>query len=209
MDPFVGAIERAESLRDIYEQPDERALRKDTGRIDELSRRLIDASPMVLLSSADRQGCCDVSPRGGPPGFVKVLGDRHLLLPDATGNRRLDSLANIVETGEAGLLFLIPGRSTTLRVNGAARVTSTPAVLELAGSVGRPPRTVVVIEIREAYAHCPKAFVRSRLWEPDSWPDPATLPTSAQVTLAHLADPALTVADIEERERRSLSERLA
>jgi predicted pyridoxine 5'-phosphate oxidase superfamily flavin-nucleotide-binding protein len=120
MDPFAGALTQTAQLAGFYAEPEPRVWRKDVGRIDAMARRLIAASPMVLVASTSASGRCDVSPRGGQPGFVAVLDDAHVVLPDATGNRRLDTLRNIVETGEAGLLFLIPGRDTTLRVNGPA-----------------------------------------------------------------------------------------
>ncbi|TMK40154.1 MAG: pyridoxamine 5'-phosphate oxidase [Actinobacteria bacterium] len=208
-DPFAGALSTHEQLRELYEAPMEQALRKDIGRLDDVCRRLIAASPMVLVGSFSAQGRCDVTPRGGQPGFVGVLDDRQLAIPDATGNRRLDTLSNVVETGRAGLLFLIPGRDTTLRVNGRACVSADPDLLAALEPVGKPPRTAVVVEAEEVYAHCPKSFVRSRLWDPDSWPVPDALPTSAEVTLAHLRDPALTLSDIERRQRESLEQRLA
>ena len=157
--------------------------------------------------SADGQG--DVSPRGGPPGFVTVLHDNHLAIPDATGNRRLDTLENVVSSGRIALIFLIPGRDTTLRVNGRAAVSADPELLERITAVGKPPRTAIVVEAEEVYTHCPKAFVRSKLWDLDSWPDPATLPTSAEVTLAHQRNPDLTLEQVEDREREALAKRLA
>ena len=122
--PFDRALDRVEQLRAHYDSPRERAVRKDIGHLDELCRRLIAASPMAFVATFSADWHCDVSPRGGPPGFVTVLDDRRLALPDATGNRRLDTLENIVATGRAGLIFLIPGRDTTLRVNGRACVSA-------------------------------------------------------------------------------------
>jgi PPOX class probable FMN-dependent enzyme len=208
IDHFAGALERPEQLREHYDAPMERAVRKDIGRIDELSRRLIAACPMVFVATFSAEGQCDVSPRGGPPGFVTVLDEGHLALPDATGNRRLDTLENIVATGRVGLLFVIPGRDTTLRVNGSACVSAAPPLLERLTPVGKPPRTAIVVAAEEVYAHCPKAFVRSRLWDPATWPDPAGLPTSAEVALAHQRDPSLTLEQVEEREREALLYRL-
>jgi uncharacterized protein len=184
------------------------AVRKDIGRIDDLCRRLIAAAPMLFVATFSRDGRCDVSPRGGPPGFVTVLDDGHLAVPDATGNRRLDTLENVVATGRAGLLFVIPGRDTTLRVNGRAAVSAEPDLLARLTPVGRPPRTAIVIEAEEVYAHCPKAFVRSKLWDPSTWPDPAVLPTSAEVALAHQRDPELTLEQVQQRERDALLYRL-
>ena len=138
-----------------------------------------------------------------------MLDEQHLAIPDATGNRRLDTLENVVASGRVGLIFLIPGRDTTLRVNGRAAVTGEPDLLERLTPVGKPPKTAIVVEAEEVYTHCPKAFVRSKLWDPDSWPDPATLPTSAEVSLAHQRNPELTLEQVEEREREALAKRLA
>jgi PPOX class probable FMN-dependent enzyme len=208
-DPFSGALDRPEQLREFYDAPMGVALRKDIGHIDELCRRLIAAAPMLFVATFSSEGQADVSPRGGQPGFVTVLDDQHLAIPDATGNRRLDTLENVVSSGRVALIFLIPGRDTTLRVNGRAVVTAAPEVLERLTPVGKPPKTAIVVEAEEVYTHCPKAFVRSKLWDPDSWLDPATLPTSAEVSLAHQRNPELTLEQVEERERESLAKRLA
>jgi PPOX class probable FMN-dependent enzyme len=186
----------------------ERALRKDIGELDDMCRRLIAASPMLFVATFSEQGQCDVSPRGGPPGFVTVLDDRHLAIPDATGNRRLDTLQNVIETGRAGLIFVIPGRDTTLRVNGRAGVTSQPELLDSITPVGKPPKAAIVVEAEEVYAHCAKSFVRSKLWDPAAWPDPETLPTSAEVAVAHRREPNWSVEQEEELLRESLLYRL-
>jgi PPOX class probable FMN-dependent enzyme len=201
-------IERVEELREFYEAAMERAVRKDIGRLDEMCRRLIAASPMLFIATYSAEGQADVSPRGGQPGFVTVLDEGRLGIPDATGNRRLDTLENIVESGRAGVIFVIPGRDTTLRVNGRAHVTAEPDVLEQLTPVGKPPRTAIVIEAEEVYAHCPKAFVRSKLWDPASWPDPASLPTPAEVSVAHQRDPDWSVEQEEQRIADSLLHRL-
>jgi uncharacterized protein len=207
--PFDGALEGVEQLREHYDAPMEAAVRKDIGRIDDLCRRLISAAPIVFVATFSQEGRCDVSPRGGPPGFVTVLDDEHLAIPDATGNRRLDTLENVVSSGRAALIFVIPGRDTTLRVSGRAVVTDAPDVLERLTPVGKPPKTAIVVEAQEVYTHCPKAFVRSKLWDPGTWPDPAGLPSSAEVTLAHQRNPELTLEQVEEREREALAKRLA
>jgi uncharacterized protein len=207
-DPFAGALTSPEQLRDFYDAAMPRAIRKDIGHIDELCRRLIAAAPMLFVATHSESGHADVSPRGGPPGFVTVLDDQHVAIPDATGNRRLDTLENVVSSGRVALIFLIPGRDTTLRVNGHAAVTAAPDVLERLRPVGKPPKTAIVVRAEEVYTHCPKAFVRSKLWDPDTWPDPATLPTSAQVSLVHQRDPDLTLEQIQERERDALANRL-
>ena len=207
-DPFAAAFTHPDQLRDFYDEAMPRAIRKDIAHIDDLCRRLIAAAPMLFVATHDEGGRADVSPRGGPPGFVTVLDDHHIAIPDATGNRRLDTLENIVSSARVALIFVIPGRDTTLRVNGQGAVTAAPDVLERLTPVGKPPRTAIVVKAEEVYTHCPKAFVRSKLWDPATWPDPATLPTSAEVSLAHQRDPELTLEQVLERERHALANRL-
>lgn len=207
-DPFENAFTDQDELRELYGAPMQRALKKDVASLDEMCRRLIAASPMVFVASFSADGRCDVTPRGGPPGFVSVLDDRRLAIPDATGNRRLDTLTNIVATGRAGLIFLIPGRDTTLRVNGPACVTDDAELLARVNAVGKPPKTAIVVEAEEAYAHCPKAFVRSNLWDPATWPAAGDLPSPAEVSHAHMRDPNLTVEEVERQQRDALLHRL-
>ncbi|QEC48903.1 pyridoxamine 5'-phosphate oxidase [Baekduia soli] len=209
MDPFARPIEDAETLTELYGEPAPRAWTKDIGAVDEIARTLIAASPMVLVASHDADGRCDVTPRGGPPGFVTVLDAGHVALPDATGNRRLDTLRNVVDTGHAGLLFLIPGRDQTLRINGRACVTADPEVLQAVGAVGKPPRTAIVVAADEVYAHCPKAFMRSALWDPTSWTTAAGLPSPAEVMLAHQPDRRRTLAEEQAYLEDGLRNRLA
>jgi uncharacterized protein len=208
-DPFAGAVASEAHLRELYEQPLERAVRKELQHLDEMARRLIAVAPIVLVASHDEAGRCDVTPRGGQPGFVTVLDEDHLAIPDATGNNRLDTLRNIVATGHAGLIFLIPGRDQTLRVNGAACVSDAPELLARLTPVGKPPKTAIVVRADEVYAHCPKALGRSRLWNPATWPSAGDQPTPAEVSHAHLRDPALTIADVERQQEESLKHRLA
>ncbi|MFD9128245.1 MSMEG_1061 family FMN-dependent PPOX-type flavoprotein [Kitasatospora sp. NPDC059571] len=200
----TSAVRDAAGLRAVYEQPTDAVVRKQVDRIHEPARQLIGCSPLVLVASAGADGRCDVSPRGGPAGFVAVLDERTLAIPDATGNRRLDSLHNIVETGRVGLLFVVPGRDTTLRVNGRACVSTDARLLEQLTAVGKPPRSAIVVEVDEVYGHCPKSFLRAGAWRPESWPAADALPSSAEVTLSHLRDPGLTLADIQQSERESL-----
>jgi PPOX class probable FMN-dependent enzyme len=209
MDPFETALSSADQLAELYEPATERAWAKDIGMLDEASSRLIAASPLVVVASQNADGRADATPRGGPPGFVAVLDEHHLAIPDATGNRRLDTLTNVIATGQVGLLFLIPGRDQTLRVNGRACVSAAPEIVEAAGAVGKPPRTAIVVRADEVYAHCPKAFVRSHLWDPATWPSPDEVPTAAEVTLAHLRDPSRTLAEEQEYLDEALRSRLA
>lgn len=206
--PFAGALRDPAQLRELYDAPLDRALRKELRHLDEMCERLIAACRLVLVASTSSDGRLDVSPRGGPAGFVTVLDEHHVAIPDATGNRRLDTLENVVDSGRAGLIFLIGGRDTTLRVNGSACVSADPALLASLRPVGKPPRSAIVVRAEEVYAHCPKAFVRSELWDPDSWPADGELPTAAEVTLAHLRDPELTLEQVERTARESLLHRL-
>jgi PPOX class probable FMN-dependent enzyme len=209
VDPFAHALTSPEQLAEFYPPAAERAWSKDIGTLDDAARALVAASPLVIVASHDAEGRADATPRGGPPGFVAVLDDHHLAIPDATGNKRLDTLRNVIATGAVGLLFVIPGRDQTLRVNGRACVTAAPDVLEAAGAVGKPPRTAIVVAADEVYAHCPKAFVRSKLWNPDAWPPLDDVPTAAEVMLAHLRDPTRTLAEEQEYLDEALRTRLA
>lgn len=209
VDPFAHALADERELDAIYPPPGTAAVRKDVGRLDAVCLRLIAAAPMVLIASSGADGHCDVTPRGGPPGFVSVLGGDCLAIPDATGNRRLDSMRNIVATGRAGLMFVTPGRPTTLRVNGRACVSADPELLASLTAVGKPPLAAIVVAADEVYAHCPKAFIRSGLWQPETWPDPATMPSPAEVTHAHLRNPSLAIEDVERAQLESVRDRLA
>ncbi|MYR00678.1 MSMEG_1061 family FMN-dependent PPOX-type flavoprotein [Streptomyces sp. SID6139] len=182
-------------------------VRKQMTELTDQTRRLIGCSALVLVASADAEGNCDVSPRGGPAGFVSVLDDRTVAIPDATGNKRLDTLQNVIATGRAGLLFIIPGRTTTLRVNGRACVSTRPELLSQLTAVGKPPASALVVGIEEVYPHCPKSLLRSGAWKPEQWPAADAQPTSAEVTLAQLRMPELTIADIEQAEADSLKYR--
>lgn len=208
-DPFIGALTSEAQLRELYEMPSPVATQKVIDHLDEGCRRLVALSPMVFVATHAADGRCDVTPRGGPAGFVTVLDDGHVAIPDATGNKRLDTLTNLVETGQAGLIFVIPGRSWTLRLNGRACVTASPDVLDRLTPVGKPPRTAIVVAADEVYTHCPKAFIRSDFWDPASWPSAENQPSPAEVLTAHVADPALPLATVEQVLQDSLKHRLA
>ncbi|MFH7594754.1 MSMEG_1061 family FMN-dependent PPOX-type flavoprotein [Streptomyces racemochromogenes] len=201
------AVSDLETLRQTYAAPNDTAVRKQMTELTEQTRRLIGCSSLVLVASADAEGNCDVSPRGGPAGFVSVLDPRTVVIPDATGNKRLDTLQNVIATGRAGLLFLIPGRTTTLRVNGRACVSTRPELLSQLTAVGKPPASALVVGIEEVYPHCPKSLLRSGAWKPEQWLPADAQPTSAEVTLAQLRMPGVTIADIEQAEADSLKYR--
>ncbi|BEL05269.1 hypothetical protein Q0Z83_034600 [Actinoplanes sichuanensis] len=203
----ADAVHDQETLRRTYDMPGEAAVRKQMTELTEQTRRLIACSSLVMVATVDADGNCDVSPRGGPAGFVAVLDPRTIAIPDATGNKRLDSLQNVVATGRAGLLFLIPGRTTTLRVNGRACVSTRPDLLSQLTAVGKPPASALVVGIEEVYPHCPKSLIRGNAWKPEQWLPADAQPTSAEVTLAQLRMPDLTIADIEQAEADALKYR--
>jgi hypothetical protein len=201
------AVADQEALRRAYALPSDTAVRKQMTELTEQTRRLIGCSSLVMVASVDAGGNCDVTPRGGPAGFVSVLDSRTVVIPDATGNKRLDTLQNVIATGRAALLFVIPGRTTTLRVNGRACVSIRPELLSQLTAVGKPPASALVVGIDEVYPHCPKALLRSGAWKPEQWLPADAQPTSAEVTLAQLRMPELTIADIERVEEESLKYR--
>lgn len=159
------AIATLDALERLYDKPGERALLKQLDRLDSPSRAFIAASPFVLLATFGRRGA-DCSPRGDAPGFVAVADDKTLLLPDRRGNNRIDSLRNVVENPAVALLFLVPGIDQTLRINGHGTLTADPALLERFTVAGKAPRTVLRVEIDEAFVQCPRALVRAELWNP-------------------------------------------
>jgi PPOX class probable FMN-dependent enzyme len=169
------------ALHALYAQPRERALKKQLAAIDVHAQRFIELSPFVVLASCSATGAVDASPRGGAPGFVKVADPHTLLIPDAPGNNRLDSFRNIVEAGGVGLLFLIPGFDETLRVNGRATLTPEPQLLARCADERRTPKVVIRVQVSEVYLHCAKAFMRSRLWDPQAQVPRETLPTMGQM----------------------------
>ena len=160
-------IRSEEELRELYGWPKGRAETKVLKELEKHSINFIRNSPFLMLASYDRQGKADASPRGGSPGFVKILNERTLLIPDSKGNNRVDSLINIVETGKVGCLFLIPGIDETLRVNGTAKVSIEEEYLNMFASEANPPKTCLIIEIDELFLHCAKALMRSKLWSED------------------------------------------
>jgi PPOX class probable FMN-dependent enzyme len=174
-------ITTLEALRQLYASPKERAVKKQIAALDEHCRRFIALSPFLILATGDEAHQLDASPRGGPPGFVKVTADGALLIPDAPGNNRLDSFENIVSTGRAGLLFLIPGFDETLRVSGRASLSQAAQDIALCADEHRAPKLVVRIEVEAAYLHCAKAFMRSRLWDPLARVERSTLPTTGKM----------------------------
>ena len=174
-------IESIEALRRVYGEAKIRSLKKQIDHIDAHCARFIALSPFVVIASGDAAGALDASPRGGEPGFVRVANAQQLLIPDSPGNNRLDTLSNIVATGRIGVLFMIPGVDETLRVNGRARLTDDALLLATFANEKRTPKLVIEISVTDAYLHCAKAFMRSKLWHAESQIDRAALPTMGQM----------------------------
>lgn len=168
-------------LRGVYKPPGGGAVGKDIGQIDAHFAAFIALSPFLCLGTHGADGLCDVSPRGGEPGFVHVLDARTLAIPDRPGNNRLDSLSNVTGHAGVGLLFFVPGFEDTLRVSGLARLTTSPELMERFTADGKPPRSVMVVEVKEAYLHCAKAIVRAGLWRPEAQVDRARFPTAGEI----------------------------
>jgi PPOX class probable FMN-dependent enzyme len=163
-------------LRELYGPPGERSVKKQLTRFDKHCRAFIARSPFLVMASSDPSGRCDASPKGDAPGFVQVLDDQTLLIPDRLGNNRVDTIGNLLERPGVGLIFFVPGLNETLRVNGRARITTDPALLDPLAVNGKVPRSGILVAAEEIYFHCGKALIRSDLWNPDkrvargSWP---------------------------------------
>ena len=164
-----GRIDTLDELTALYREPGGPAVSKQLDRIDAGMEAFIDLSPFLVLATGDGAGSVDASPRGGPPGFVRRLDDRHIAIPDLNGNNRLDSYRNIVTHGRAGVLMIVPGKNETLRINGPAAITTDPDLLAGFTKELRTPKAAIVIETAEIYGHCAKAFRRGRVWDPSSW----------------------------------------
>lgn len=168
-------------LRAVIGEPTALTCSKIHDRLNELTRRFIELAPLVMLATAARDGTCDVSPRGDGPGFVRVLDERTLLLPDRPGNRIADALRNIIDAGRCGLLFVIPGVTDTLRVNGRAWITDDAALLAPSAVEGKPPRLGIVVETEEVFTQCAKAFIRGHVWDASRFRSRDELPSGGEI----------------------------
>jgi PPOX class probable FMN-dependent enzyme len=180
-------LDSVDGLRGVYRQPAQAAIDKVTHRLDHHCEDFLAKSPFFVLSTANANGVCDASPKGGPPGFVQVLDDQHLAWADFAGNNRLDSFQNLVTNASVALLVLIPGLDETLRVNGEAELVTDPDIWARFAIDGKAPRVVVLVTVAEAYIHCAKALRRAALWSPSRWLHPAELPSAACIVKDHAA----------------------
>ncbi len=189
-------MNRAE-LRELLGEPAELVKAKIADRLTRLTRQFVERSPFVVVATGRPDGGLDVSPRGDPAGFVRILDERTLLLPDRPGNKLADTLTNLLEDDRIALLFLIPGIGDTFRVNGRARIVDDPELLAGSAVDGKPPRLGILVEIEEAYTQCPKALLRSDLWNPQKHVSQDELPRSGEILRA-IADPDLDVEEYEQ-----------
>jgi PPOX class probable FMN-dependent enzyme len=180
---FQDVITTAEQLREHMGFPGQGAIDKEITVIDPHARIFIEHSPFMLIATSNAAGRVDVSPKGDPAGFVKVLNEKTLLIPDRPGNRRLDGFENILTNPHIGLLFLVPQRDETLRVNGKAMLIRDQSLLETMTWRGKVPSIATAVEVEELYFHCGKAFIRSKLWKPEEWADPSAIATFGKILL--------------------------
>jgi uncharacterized protein len=184
-------------LREILGEPTELVRKKIADRLNPLTRRFVERSPFVVVATGRPDGGLDVSPRGDPAGFVRILDERTLLLPDRPGNKLADSLTNLLADDRIAILFLIPGVNDTFRINGRARIVDDPELLAGSAVEGKAPQLAILVEVEEAYTQCPKALLRAELWNPERHVDRSELPSSGEI-LRSVADPELDVDEYEE-----------
>lgn len=177
----AATVDTEAALRELIGEPAAIVRAKVADRLNALTRRFIEASPFVCLATADAGGRCDVSPRGDPRGFVRVLDDATLLVPERPGNRLADSLRNIVANPHVGLLFVIPGVGDSFRVDGRATLTTDAALLAPCAVEGKAPKLGILVDVESAYTQCSKAFIRSQLWDLAGFVDRASLPTNGEI----------------------------
>ncbi|EDP62074.1 hypothetical protein BAL199_09770 [alpha proteobacterium BAL199] len=201
-----ATVRSEEDLRSIYGTPSRLASGKQLDRLDVHARRFIELSPFLVVSSQGADGLGDVSPKGDAPGFVQVIDDQTLLIPDRPGNNRIDTLSNLMANDGVGLLFLVPGVCETLRVNGRARVVTDQDLLAPTAVRGRLPTAGILVAVEEVYLHCAKALVRSKLWEDDHKIERRSLPSLGQMLADQIA--GLDAADTDARVEDSIKNRL-
>lgn len=205
---FSDIVANEEELTAMLGTPSELVKRKVIHHLDEHCRHVISQSPFLTIATSDHKGNCDVSPRGDSKGFVHVVNEDWLVIPERPGNKRTDSMRNILSNPKAGLLFIIPGLEETLRINGKAIVVKDKELLEKMAVNGRSPLLGIAVKAEECFIHCAKAFKRSRLFEPSSWPEKDALPSAAKILFHHANLPGASQKTIEEDLAESYTKRL-
>ncbi len=195
---FTEVITEESELREIFGWPTERSLNKEIDRLDHHCRTIIGKSPFILLGTSNASGRCDVSPKGDYPGFVRVINDKTLAIPDLPGNNRLDTLMNMLANPQVGLIFLIPGINDTLRVNGTVRLIRDADLLESLAYQGKLPKLAIVVDVKEVFIHCSKSLVRSKLWSDEYRIDRNEVPSAAEILRDHAG---LANCDVDELQK--------
>ncbi|NBI27491.1 pyridoxamine 5'-phosphate oxidase family protein [Chengkuizengella marina] len=208
LEVFKDIVASEEELREMIGYPSERAIKKVISKLDSHCRHYLSLSPFALLSTSDINGICDVSPRGDAPGFIHILDDKHIVLPERQGNKRIDSIKNILSNQHVGLIFLIPGLKETLRINGKACVIKDQEILKHMAVNERVPLIGIGIEIEECFVHCAKSLIRSQLWDQKTWIDKENLPSIPHMMAAHVNKSSMTPKIIEESLHESYTKRL-
>jgi len=208
MNAFEHVVREERELREIVGVPTARSVQKERSTFDQHDRAFIARSPFLLIATAGADGRCDISPKGDAPGFVLVLDDRRLVIPDRPGNKRLDSMRNLLANPHVGLIFVVPGREETLRVNGRAWITRDPELLRRSEVRGRTPLLAIGVEVEQCFLHCAKAFRRSQLWAHEQWPGPDALPSLACVLFDQIRPEGVTLQEYELDIEESYAKRL-
>ncbi|WP_409296820.1 pyridoxamine 5'-phosphate oxidase family protein [Peribacillus sp. SCS-26] len=205
---IITTQEEFEEFRSTIGTPSARAANKVISFIDEHCADFISKSPFLSISTSHADGQCDASPRGDEPGFVTVVDEHHLFIPERPGNKRMDSIHNIITNPHIGLLFLIPGLGETLRINGKAYICRDPELLEKSSVNGKVPAFGILVEVKECYIHCAKAFIRSKLWNPNSWLTKESLPSAPKMLIAHANIPNATPEQVARELNEGYTQRL-
>ncbi|MGE0152315.1 MAG: pyridoxamine 5'-phosphate oxidase family protein [Reyranellaceae bacterium] len=190
----MNEVSRPEDVRALYGEPSDLVQKKVLSRLDGHCQHFIRLSPFVVIASCDETGA-DATPRGDAPGFVAILDDRRLLIPDRRGNNRIDTLLNVARNPQVGLLFMVPGINETLRVNGRGSIVTDTALLEPLAAQGKVPTSGLQVAVEEAFFHCGKAMIRSRLWDPDSRVERKSFPTLGRIVADQIAGIDAEAAD--------------
>jgi PPOX class probable FMN-dependent enzyme len=200
----MTAIAGKDGLRSLLGEPSELVQAKVTDRLNDLTRQFDERSPFLCLATSAADGTCDVSPRGDPPGFVRILDERTLFLPDRPGNRLADSHRNVLQNPQVAMLFVVPGVTDTLRVNGRATIVTDPELLAACAVEGKAPKLGLVIDIDEVFTHCSKAFLRAQLWDPERYVPREDLPSNGELmrSINPAVDPETYDAERAERYSR-------
>ena len=198
IEKFTDVITEESELREIFGYPSERAANKQIDRLDNHCRAIIEKSPFILLGTSNAGGHCDVSPKGDFPGFVRVLDDTTIAIPDLPGNNRLDTLRNMINNPQVGLIFMIPGMNETLRINGKVQLVRDEGLLASMAYEGKLPKLAIVVHVQEVFTHCPKAFLRSKLWSDEYRIARNELPSFAEILKDHTG---LVDCDVEELQK--------